>query len=121
MASLSRSGVVAVMTGGVCAVLTWAFASRGGLDHVAAQMWVPMGTAALALTAWGQLAVARVWLALTGRMPWRIMTFLDEAHRRGVLRQSGAHYEFRHLHMQQRLASAAEVSQADSRTTVPTA
>ncbi|ATL25075.1 putative membrane protein [Streptomyces formicae] len=121
MASLSRSGVVAVMTGGVCVVLAWAFASRGGLDHVAAQMWVPMGTAALALTAWGQLAVARVWLALTGRMPWRIMTFLDEAHRRGVLRQSGAHYEFRHLHMQQRLASAAEVSQQDPRTTVPMA
>ncbi|MFI1676447.1 NACHT domain-containing protein [Streptomyces sp. NPDC020607] len=121
MASLSRSGVVAVMTGGVCVVLAWAFASRGGLDHVAAQMWVPMGTAALALTAWGQLAVARVWLALTGRLPWRIMTFLDEAHRRGVLRQSGAHYEFRHLRMQQRLASGAEASQEDPRATVPTA
>lgn len=121
MASLSRSGVVAVTTGGVCVVLAWAFASRGGLDHVAAQMWVPMGTAALALTAWGQLAVARVWLALTGRLPWRIMTFLDEAHCRGVLRQSGAHYEFRHLRMQQRLASAAEVPQEESRATVPTA
>ncbi|MET8685411.1 NACHT domain-containing protein [Streptomyces sp. NPDC004732] len=120
MASLSRSGVVAVMTGGVCVVLAWVFASRGGLDHVAAQMWVPMGTAALALTAWGQLAVARVWLALTGRLPWRIMTFLDEAHRRGVLRQSGAHYEFRHLRMQQRLASAAEAPQEEPRATVPT-
>ncbi|MEV7192218.1 NACHT domain-containing protein [Streptomyces sp. NPDC093510] len=120
MASLSRSGVVAVTTGGVCAVLAWVFASQGGLDHVAAQMWVPMGTAALALTAWGQLAVARVWLALTGRLPWRIMTFLDEAHRRGVLRQSGAHYEFRHLRMQQRLASASEAPQEDPRATVPT-
>ncbi|MFD6432622.1 NACHT domain-containing protein [Streptomyces venezuelae] len=120
LASLSRSGVVAVMTGGVCVILAWAFASRGGLDHVAAQMWVPMGTAALALTAWGQLAVARVWLALTGRLPWRIMTFLDEAHRRGVLRQSGAHYEFRHLRMQQRLASsAAEASRGEARVTVP--
>lgn len=121
MASLSRSGVVAVMTGGVCVLLAWAFAARGGLDHVAAQMWVPMGTAALALTAWGQLAVARVWLALTGRLPWRIMTFLDEAHRRGVLRQSGAHYEFRHLRMQQRLASATEVPQENPRATAPTA
>ncbi|MEU5689708.1 NACHT domain-containing protein [Streptomyces venezuelae] len=119
MASLSRSGVVAVMTGGVCVVLAWAFASRGGLDHVAAQMWVPMGTAALALTAWGQLAVARAWLALTGRLPWRIMTFLDEAHRRGVLRQSGAHYEFRHLRMQQRLASSAEESRDGDRVAVP--
>ncbi|MEW2393908.1 hypothetical protein AB0933_36700, partial [Streptomyces venezuelae] len=119
MASLSRSGVVAVMTGGVCVVLAWAFASRGGLDHVAAQMWVPMGTAALALTAWGQLAVARAWLALTGRLPWRIMTFLDEAHRRGVLRQSGAHYEFRHLRMQQRLASSAEESREGDRVAVP--
>ncbi|WP_051852367.1 hypothetical protein [Streptomyces aureocirculatus] len=83
-------------------------------------MWVPMGTAALALTAWGQLAVARVWLALTRRLPWRIMTFLDEAHRRGVLRRSGAHYEFRHLRMQQRLASATEASQEDPRATAPT-
>ncbi|MBJ3813235.1 NACHT domain-containing protein [Streptomyces flavofungini] len=121
MASLSRSGVVAVMTGGVCVLLAWVFASRGGLDHVAAQMWVPMGTAALALTAWGQLAVARIWLALTRRLPWRLMTFLDEAHRRGVLRQSGAHYEFRHLRMQQRLASATEVPQEDPRTTASTA
>lgn len=120
MASLSRSGVVAVMTGGVCVVLAWAFAARGGLDHVAAQMWVPMGTAALALTAWGQLAVARVWLALTRRLPWRLMTFLDEAHRRGVLRQSGAHYEFRHLRMQQRLASAAGASREEPRATVRT-
>ncbi|MGI5199353.1 NACHT domain-containing protein [Streptomyces sp. CA-288835] len=117
MASLARAGVVAVMTGGVCLVLARAFASQGGLDHVAAQMWVPMGTAALALTAWGQLAVARVWLAMTGRLPWRIMTFLDEAHRRGVLRQSGAHYEFRHLRMQQRLASAAEPSDDGTRVT----
>ncbi|MFD9857866.1 NACHT domain-containing protein [Streptomyces alboflavus] len=121
IASLSRSGVVAVMTGGVSALLAWAFASRGGLDHVAAQMWVPMGTAALALTAWGQLAVARTWLALTRRLPWRLMTFLDEAHRRGVLRQSGAHYEFRHLRMQQRLASATDASQETPRTTAPTA
>ncbi len=37
-------------------------------------------------------------------MPWRLMTFLDDAHRRGVLRQSGAYYEFRHVRLLAHLA-----------------
>src|SRR5262249_53335797 len=31
-------------------------------------------------TAWGQwLVLGRFWLPLTGRLPWRVMTFLDDA------------------------------------------
>jgi hypothetical protein len=33
------------------------------------------------------------------------MTFLADAHQRGVLRQAGAVYEFRHVELQRRLAT----------------
>ncbi|NEB95161.1 hypothetical protein [Streptomyces bauhiniae] len=62
------------------------------------------GKSVPALSAWGRFAVARVWLALTGRLPWRLMAFLEDAHRRGVLRRSGACFEFRHLRLQSHLA-----------------
>lgn len=52
---------------------------------------------AVSLTAWGQWVVlARIWLPFTGKLPWDAMTFLEDAHRRGVLRQVGVVYEFRH-------------------------
>ncbi|GAB1515249.1 hypothetical protein JCM33774_72920 [Actinophytocola sp. KF-1] len=58
------------------------------------------------LTAWGQwLVFARVWLPLTGRLPWDVADFLDDACRRGVLRQVGAVYQFRHARLQAHLAN----------------
>jgi hypothetical protein len=60
----------------------------------------------LSQTAWAQFAVARCWLALRGRLPWRLMRFLADAHQhRGVLRQAGAAYQFRHAELQRHLAS----------------
>ncbi|MFE9423130.1 BTAD domain-containing putative transcriptional regulator [Kitasatospora sp. NPDC006697] len=57
------------------------------------------------LTAWGQwLLFTRIWLPLTGRLPWAVMAFLDDAYRRGVLRQVGAVYQFRHARLQSRLS-----------------
>ncbi|WP_204025787.1 hypothetical protein [Sinosporangium siamense] len=51
----------------------------------------------LFLSAWGGwLIFARLWLPLTGRLPWRPRRFLDDAYERGVLRQTGAVYQFRH-------------------------
>jgi hypothetical protein len=56
------------------------------------------------LTAWGRwLVFARVWLPLTGRLPWSVAGFLDDACRRGVLRQVGAVYQFRHARLQAHL------------------
>ncbi|MFF2898615.1 helix-turn-helix domain-containing protein [Streptomyces sp. NPDC057966] len=56
-------------------------------------------------TAWGQwVALARVWLPLTGRLPWALITFLDDAHHRGILRQAGAVYQFRHARLQDSLS-----------------
>lgn len=47
--------------------------------------------------AWGRYVLASLWFAIRGYQPWQIMRFLDDAHRRGVLRQTGAVYEFRHV------------------------
>ncbi|MER5928200.1 NACHT domain-containing protein [Streptomyces mirabilis] len=58
-------------------------------------------------TAWGRQAVARVVLTATGRLPWRTMAFLEDAHARGVLRQTGGVYQFRHARLQEHLISNA--------------
>ncbi|WP_411144902.1 hypothetical protein [Streptomyces sp. x-80] len=65
---------------------------------------------ALSLTAWGQwVTLSRIWLPLTGRLPWAVHAFLKDAHRRGVLRQSGAVYQFRHARLQDHLTHASRM------------
>ncbi|MFI9275980.1 BTAD domain-containing putative transcriptional regulator [Kitasatospora sp. NPDC052896] len=59
----------------------------------------------LSFTAWGQWVLfTRIWLPLTGRLPWSPMAFLDDAYHRGVLRQAGAVYQFRHARLQSHLS-----------------
>ena len=60
---------------------------------------------AMSLTAWPSYTLTRMWLALHHQLPWSLMTFLADAHKRGVLRQAGAVYQFRHLDLQRRLAA----------------
>ncbi|MCC2274149.1 helix-turn-helix domain-containing protein [Streptomyces sp. ET3-23] len=56
-------------------------------------------------TAFGQWVVfSRIWLPLTGRLPWPVVAFLEDAYQRGVLRQAGAVYQFRHARLQDHLA-----------------
>jgi hypothetical protein len=55
--------------------------------------------------AWGHwLFITRTWLPLSRRMPWRMITFLTDAYDRGVLRQNGTAYQFRHALLQEYLA-----------------
>ena len=54
--------------------------------------------------AWPSYEITRIWLALHHQLPWRLMSFLEDAHSRGVLRQTGAVYQFRHVELQRRLA-----------------
>jgi len=54
---------------------------------------------------WGAFSLARVWLAAHDRLPRDLMAFSADAHRRGVLRQVGAVYQFRHIELQRRLAN----------------
>ena len=56
-------------------------------------------------TAWPWYEMARIWLALHHWLPWQLMDFLADAHSRGVLRQAGAVYQFRHIELQHRLAN----------------
>jgi hypothetical protein len=67
----------------------------------------------LVSSAWGKFAIARGWLALRGRLPWRLMAFLDDAHRRGVLRQAGAVYQFRHARLQDHLTATSSAAAPD--------
>lgn len=43
---------------------------------------------------------ACIWLAISRRLPWRSMSFLKDAERRGVFQEVGAIYRFRHTRVQ---------------------
>ena len=102
---LSQDRVVAVTT----ALLT-------GLDNgiivgIASGPWIGLAasipfaaTLGLGMTSWGWFCFTRTWLGIRGVIPIRLMSFWDDAHRRGVLRQVGAVYQFRHARLQERLA-----------------
>lgn len=60
----------------------------------------------LTLSSWGQwLLFARLWLPLTRRLPWRPKRFLEDAYDRGVLRQAGAVYQFRHAQLRDQITN----------------
>lgn len=59
----------------------------------------------LFVTVWGPWMIARFWLTVTGRLPWPVMSFLADAHLRGVLRQAGGVYQFRHARLRDYLAA----------------
>jgi hypothetical protein len=65
-------------------------------------------------SAWPLWLIARGWLALHGRLPWPLMGFLADAHQRGVLRQVGAVYQFRHINIQHRLATRHTAQAGDA-------
>ncbi len=99
-------GVMFALAGGFVGGLTLALA--GGFAGGFA------GGLMLGLTgAWGGLLISRTWLALTGRLPWSLMQFLADAHRRGVLRQVGGVYQFRHARLQDRLVAHASIHADD--------
>jgi hypothetical protein len=54
--------------------------------------------------AWPRYLHAKFRLSARRRLPWRTNSFLADAHRRGVLRQVGTAYQFRHIRLQEQLA-----------------
>ncbi|MGW4873749.1 NACHT domain-containing protein [Streptomyces chartreusis] len=106
LAVVTRGAAVTIAGSAASALLLLTTQDWFGMHGMALQMALVMGPLALILSACGRLAVARLWLGATGRLPWRVMTFLEEAHARGVLRQAGARYEFRHLRLQECLEAS---------------
>jgi hypothetical protein len=86
--------IVRGLTGGLTLGLAFGLSGRfsGGLA-VGLTAGLAVG---LVGGAWGRFTLVRGWLALRGYLPWRLLGFLDDAHRLGVLRQTGAVYQFRH-------------------------
>jgi hypothetical protein len=108
-------------------VANWPFAggiaAEGGAPLVAGVLF---GLAAgfgfnAAQTAWPSYVLARGLLALCQQLPWPLMSFLADAHRRGVLRQAGAAYQFRHIELQHRLATRDVNEQQASSSSRPSA
>jgi hypothetical protein len=83
----------------------------GGVLTVAYGVWSAAGVLIVLLLggtsqAWTRYLDVRLWLAVRGRLPWRTISFLADAHQRGVLRQTGGFYQFRHIRLQEQLADS---------------
>ncbi|WP_344866167.1 NACHT domain-containing protein [Planomonospora alba] len=57
--------------------------------------------------AWLACRLVLLWLAPTGFLPSRLIPFLDDMHRLGLLRTVGPLYQFRHAELQDHLAARA--------------
>ena len=82
--------------------------SRAEIAALGAAVGALVGAGAFSLlvaatNAWAALISVRVLLALRGDLPFRVMTLLDVADRQGMLRRSGAYYQFQHALLQDRL------------------
>lgn len=61
----------------------------------------------IGVSRWFRFRLVALHYALWGQLPWRLLRFLDDAHGRGVLRQVGPVYQFRHADLQDHLAGPA--------------
>ncbi|MCK9927666.1 TIR domain-containing protein [Frankia sp. Mgl5] len=69
---------------------------------------------------WGWFTVVRAWLAFDRQLPLTLFRFLEDACGRGVLRQVGVAYQFRHIDIQNHLAPPQDPPGAES-SRLPTA
>jgi hypothetical protein len=105
MASLRADRAASVLAGvAVGLAFSTIFLSAGDPGPYLALATIPALLAA-ALSAWGQFVLTRLLLATFRRMPLRLVGALQEAHDRGILRQAGGYYQFRHNLLQDHLAA----------------
>jgi hypothetical protein len=86
------------------------FPGKVSFDFAAQFVVMHLGTGVglVLKSAWVSSLLPRIWWALLGKLPWRLMRFLEDAHRRGVLRQAGAVYQFRHMRLQDHLIATSD-------------
>ena len=103
-------GITSGLAGGLAAGFAGAlgesaaFGLTVGLTQALA-LGLPAGLAAGRHHAWMAYVIATSRLALAGRLPRDLMSFLDDAHRLGLLRAVGPIYQFRHAELQDHLAT----------------
>ncbi|MEU6442984.1 NACHT domain-containing protein [Streptomyces sp. NPDC047046] len=101
------SGVMAVLVGGLLAWVCRASLAYPAASAVRAGVRMGTYTALLVLTSslWFSHRLTHLAGALSGRLPWRLTRFVDDATDRGVLRASGTDSrQFRHVLLQHHLA-----------------
>ncbi|MCX4615621.1 MULTISPECIES: hypothetical protein [Streptomyces] len=82
--------------------------AAGQAAVLAGALWLGL-TIAFTRTVWGSFSAAKFHRASRHRIPRNLMAFLADAHQhRGVLRQVGAVYQFRHIDLQRHLARAGD-------------
>ncbi|MEU2655016.1 hypothetical protein ABZ615_06805 [Streptomyces sp. NPDC007325] len=80
--------------------------SRSGASALSAGVaaWLGASMMLVCVSPWSRWLLGRTTLALTRRAPWGLPRYLADAHRQGVLRQTGGVYQFRSVRLQERLA-----------------
>lgn len=104
-------GIVAgIALGLLSTTVVWVALSHGHTSAITLSVtsgiwvWLEIALTLSFTSAWGSYMLGRTWCAIRGHLPWSLMSFLDDAHKRGVLRQIGAAYQFRHAALQDQLA-----------------
>ncbi|WP_204007446.1 NACHT domain-containing protein [Virgisporangium aurantiacum] len=73
------------------------------------QLGLSLGLAlAATVSPWGRFTIIKIILAAQLDTPLRLISALQEAHHRGLLRQTGGVYQFRHARLQDQLALSAD-------------
>jgi hypothetical protein len=88
----------------------------GGLGKLLSMLLVTLGGLLVGLlvgqvvtnTCWLAFGLASLWLWMRRRLPFRLMGFLDDAYRLGLLRIVGPVYQFRHAALQDHLTPSAK-------------
>ncbi|MFF4346279.1 NACHT domain-containing protein [Streptomyces sp. NPDC001530] len=78
---------------------------------------LPASRAPAAGLGWAPFTIARIWLAAHRQIPFRLLRFLEDAHARGVLRQAGAVYQFRHARIRHHLTVGPSPAPSQTGTT----
>ncbi|MEU7866478.1 hypothetical protein [Dactylosporangium sp. NPDC049140] len=75
---------------------------------------VLVGMTTLLTRAWPRFVLTRAWLAARGHLPRDLLAFLADARRREILRQRGGVYQFRHIRLQEQLATRQGIRREDT-------